>query len=161
MRNFVSVLFIISLLILSAKNITGGVSEITFENIRPVWYYAMKNMDIAYRAAYWCETRNGSKLETPESIAEGAQGTLQIHKGMVDYINSFLGYRKYTYQDRDCPEKSYQMFMDFQRHENPTGDIDLALHIWNAGQNRVKERWSITTGYRAEAWRYINRVLRY
>ena len=126
----------------------------------PPWYCAPSKETILLSAVSYNESRHGTITVTPQSIKEGAEGRLQIRKGMVDYLNSINVYRKYTYADRNDPAKSREMFMEFQLRHNPDFDIDYGCHIWNAGQNNVRNRWHKTDKYRKEAWEYINRTTR-
>lgn len=126
----------------------------------PPWYCAPSKETILLSAVSYNESRHGTITVTPQSIKEGAVGRLQIRKGMVDYLNSINGYRKYTYADRNDPVKSREMFMEFQLRHNPDFDIDYGCHIWNAGQNNVRNRWHKTNRYRKEAWDYINKTTR-
>ena len=126
----------------------------------PPWYCAPSKETILLSAVSYNESRHGTITVTPQSIKEGAVGVLQIRKGMVDYLNKINGFRKYTYEDRNNPIKAREMFREFQTRYNPDFDIDYGCHIWNAGQNNVRNRWHLTNKYRKEAWEYINRTMR-
>lgn len=146
------------LLLLVYTSINGGETTIRMDDIAPPWYCAPSKLDILESAVSYQESRHGTITVTPQSIKEGAVGMLQIRKGMVDYLNQINGYRKYTYADRNNPIKAKEMFREFQTRFNPEFDIDYGCHIWNAGQNRVRERWHLTSKYRKEVWKYINTI---
>lgn len=71
----------------------------------------------------------------PKAVSKNGTyiGLLQISKSLVDDVNSFVGYRKYSYQDRYDPEKSIEMFILYQKKYNPENNIDKAIRIWNGG----------------------------
>lgn len=154
-------LTVITLIAVLPKTINGGISKFSLNDVLSAWYCAPSTIQIAEAAILHQETGNGRVMVTEQSRKEGSEGILQIRVGMVDHINDIVGYRKYTYNDRFDPGKSKSMFRDFQSHYNPKGDVDIACHIWNAGQNRVKGRWHLTEDYRASVNAYINKVLKY
>lgn len=153
-------LLTITLIVFTLLRITGG-NPMEFERKQQVWQAAPKSIDIALLGVMYQETRFGVRRVSKQSIAEGSVGLLQIQKGMVDYLNKRIGYSKYSYDDRYNDEKSIQMFYDYQSMHNPEGDVDLACHIWNAGNGRVAERWHLTEAYRSAVNTYINKNLRY
>lgn len=100
----------------------------------------------------WTETRMGLITETPTSKREKAVGILQIRPGMVQFLNMY-GY-EFKLSDRNDSLKSTQMFFAFQDMINPEYDFEYGCHIWNAGHNRVEERWNLTENYRRTAYEY-------
>ena len=106
------------------------------------------------------ETRLGKHTVSKESIKEGAVGVMQIRKGMVEYINNTRK-TNYTLADRQDSTKSVEMFFLYQELINPSFSIDLGCHIWNAGHNNIKNRWSLTEKYRNEVKAYLRRNYRF
>lgn len=115
-------------------------------------------LDTLYLAIRYLESNNGTILTSKTSIKENAVGELQIRLDMIDYCNDYL-HCSYTYADRNDPVKAKEIFYKIQAKFNKTGDIALGLHIWNAGQNNIKERWYKTTNYRTKAFTFINSLL--
>ena len=74
-------------------------------------------------------------------------GYLQIAPILVRECNRIVGYNKYTYQDRYSKDKSIQMFIDFQEHHNPEGNVEKAIRLWNSGDIKCMERKSKTEAY--------------
>lgn len=74
-------------------------------------------------------------------------GYLQISKILVRQCNQIVGYNKYTYSDRLNKEKSKQMFVDFQEHFNPEGNMEKAIRLWNSGDLNCMKRKAATDGY--------------
>ena len=101
------------------------------------------------------ETRHGRVLVTKQSIKEGAVGVLQIRKGMVSYLNNLGG--DFSLADRKDSLRSVEMFRRLQERVNPSFDLDTGCHVWNAGPNRLKERWHLTEGYREEVRAYLKK----
>lgn len=113
---------------------------------------------LLYKAVRYVETKNGTILTSKLSIKYDWVGELQISKDLVDYCNDYLDCN-YTYDDRNNPIKSKEMFYKIQRKFNKSGDIPLGLHIWNAGPNYIKERWHKTEDYRKKAFTFINSIV--
>lgn len=103
-------------------------------------------------AVMWTETRLGAVVETPTSKKENAVGILQIRPGMVQYLN-MMG-NQFRLSDRKDSLKSVEMFFKFQELINPEFEFEYGCHIWNAGHNRVKQRWHLTEKYRLTAKEY-------
>lgn len=74
-------------------------------------------------------------------------GYLQISKILVRQCNLIAGYEKYTYEDRYNKEKSIQMFIEFQEHFNPEGNMEKAIRLWNSGDLNCMKRKASTEGY--------------
>ncbi|MBQ8736357.1 MAG: lytic transglycosylase domain-containing protein [Bacteroidaceae bacterium] len=74
-------------------------------------------------------------------------GYLQISKILVRQCNIIAGYDKYTYDDRYNKEKSIQMFIEFQEHFNPEGNMEKAIRLWNSGDLNCMKRKAATDGY--------------
>ncbi|MDX1365789.1 MAG: hypothetical protein R3243_16405 [Arenibacter latericius] len=68
-----------------------------------------------------------------------AVGCLQIWKIMVREANRISGYRRFTYNDRKSKRKSIEMFLLYQKHHNPTGDIEKGCRIWVGGPDGWKQ----------------------
>lgn len=117
----------------------------------------ISKLDLLYLAVRHTESNNGTIVRTPESIAEGAEGDLQIHKSTVDYCNDYLGCN-YTYEDRLDSAKSRQIFYKIQNQFNKKHNLALGMHIWNAGPNKIKKRWNATESYRADCFAYISEL---
>ncbi len=79
---------------------------------------------------------------------EEAVGILQIRPIMLNHANEIVGYKRFSLEDRWCPEKSKEIFWVVQNDGNPGMFLDQACHLWNAGI-KDKRRWTITEGYRA------------
>lgn len=52
---------------------------------------------------------------------------------MVDDVNRILGEDVYKYEDRMNRDKSFEMFVVFQKHYNPDFNIKNGCMMWNAG----------------------------
>ncbi len=74
-------------------------------------------------------------------------GYLQISKILVRQCNIIAGYQKYTYNDRLDKQKSINMFIDFQEHFNPEGNMEKAIRLWNSGDLKCMTRKGRTEGY--------------
>lgn len=64
-------------------------------------------------------------------------GILQITPILVKQCNQWLkeekSSKRYTLDDRLNAEKSKEMFVLYQKHYNPTNNVDKAIRIWNRG----------------------------
>ncbi len=74
-------------------------------------------------------------------------GYLQISEILVRECNRIVGYKKYTYADRYDKQKSIAMFIDFQEHYNPDGNMERAIRLWNSGDLKCMTRKASTEGY--------------
>lgn len=99
------------------------------------------------------ESRHGLRVTSPESIKEDAVGVLQIRRVMVHYLNASGG--DFTLSCRLDSLASIMMFRMYQERFNPSFELELGCHIWNAGPNRVRERWGLTEGYRRSVKKYL------
>lgn len=157
-KNREMIKFILSLFFFLPLSISGGTisswelpGTITINS--PI-VIKIPTIDMVAMAVMHKESLGGLIIETEASKIEGSVGPMQIQKGMVDYINRICK-THFTYRDRLDYDKSLEMFKCFQRIHNPEQNIDLAAHIWNAGQNRVKERWGLTTQYRSDVRKFL------
>ena len=82
-------------------------------------------------------------------------GILQISKGLVDDVNSYLRHKgettRYAYSDRLNPDKSKEMFIIYQEKYNKHRSVEKAIRIWNGGPKHTIK------GTQA----YLKRVLRH
>lgn len=74
-------------------------------------------------------------------------GYLQISEILVRECNRIVGYKKYTYADRYDKQKSMDMFIDYQEHYNPDGNMERAIRLWNSGDLKCMTRKARTEGY--------------
>ena len=74
-------------------------------------------------------------------------GYLQISEILVRECNRIVGYKKYTYADRYDKQKSIDMFIDYQEHYNPDGNMERAIRLWNSGDLKCMTRKASTEGY--------------
>ena len=74
-------------------------------------------------------------------------GYLQISEILVRECNRIVGYKKYTYADRYDKQKSIEMFIDYQEHYNPDGNMERAIRLWNSGDLKCMTRKASTEGY--------------
>ena len=74
-------------------------------------------------------------------------GYLQISEILVRECNRIAGYKKYTYADRYDKQKSIDMFIDYQEHHNPEGDMEKAIRLWKSGDKNCMKRKARTEGY--------------
>ena len=74
-------------------------------------------------------------------------GYLQISEILVRECNRIVGYKKYTYADRYDKQKSINMFIDYQEHYNPDGNMERAIRLWNSGDLNCMNRKMRTEGY--------------
>lgn len=72
---------------------------------------------------------------SPNALGDNglAVGILQIHPIMVREANRIIKKQKYKYSDRKDRQKSIEVFLIYQRHWNPTGDVRLGCKLWNSG----------------------------
>ena len=73
----------------------------------------------------------------PKAVCGDQVGLLQIRPIMVKDCNRILEKRgsnkRYTLRDRYNPVKSREMFILYQSHYNPKGNIERAIRLWNGG----------------------------
>ena len=74
-------------------------------------------------------------------------GYLQISTVLVNQCNKIAGYKKYTYKDRYDKQKSIDMFIDYQEHFNPEGNMEKAIRLWNSGDINCMKRKAATEAY--------------
>ena len=74
-------------------------------------------------------------------------GLLQMAPICVAECNRIVGHKKFTNQDRYSKEKSIEMFIVFQEHHNPEGDMEKAIRLWNSGDRNCMQHKSRTEGY--------------
>jgi len=85
-------------------------------------------------------------------------GCLQIAPILVRQCNIILGYNKFTLKDRYSKEKSHEMFIVFQEHFNPEGDMERAIRLWNSGDLKCMQRKARTEGYYQRVMRKYNQM---
>ena len=73
----------------------------------------------------------------PRAVCGDQVGLLQIRPILVKDCNRILEKRgsnkRYTLRDRYNPVKSREMFVLYQSHYNPKGNIERAIRLWNGG----------------------------
>jgi hypothetical protein len=74
-----------------------------------------------------------------------AVGLVQTRCIMVDEINRKFKFKKYTYEDRLNPVKSYQMLLDFQLFYNKERNLEKTAKTWHGGPNGMYK--TSTIGY--------------
>ena len=74
-------------------------------------------------------------------------GLLQMAPICVRECNRIVGKNKFTYNDRYSKEKSIEMFIVFQEHHNPKGDMEKAIRLWNSGDRNCMKNKSRTEAY--------------
>jgi hypothetical protein len=84
---------------------------------------------------------------------EDAIGIAQIRRMYVDDCNRIVGYKRWSYTDRYCPQKSREMFDCYVRYYAPKGTLQDWARIHNGGPNGARK--SATLGY----WQKIRREL--
>lgn len=82
-------------------------------------------------------------------------GIAQIHRVVVDDLNrNILGYNKFTYSDRLCPDQSRKMFEYYTDHyAGEDATFKDRARIWNGGPNGNRIRATIPY------WRKIERII--
>jgi soluble lytic murein transglycosylase-like protein len=84
------------------------------------------------KAIAYIESKND-----PKAVSGDQVGLLQIRPIMVKDCNRILERRgsakRYTLRDRYNPVKSREMFILYQSHYNPNGNIERAIRLWNGG----------------------------
>jgi len=84
------------------------------------------------KAIAYVESKND-----PKAVSGDQVGLLQIRPIMVRDCNRILERRgsakRYTLRDRYNPVKSREMFVIYQSHYNPKGNIERAIRLWNGG----------------------------
>ncbi len=74
-------------------------------------------------------------------------GCLQISEILVRECNQIAGRKMFTYNDRYSREKSREMFIVFQEHHNPEGNMEKAIRLWNSGDVNCMRRKARTESY--------------
>jgi soluble lytic murein transglycosylase-like protein len=73
----------------------------------------------------------------PKAVSGDQVGLLQIRPIMVKDCNRILEKRgsnkRYTLRDRYSASKSREMFVLYQSHYNPKGNVERAIRLWNGG----------------------------
>ena len=73
----------------------------------------------------------------PRAVSGDQVGLLQIRPILVRDCNRILEKRgsskRYSLRDRYNPVKSREMFVLYQSHYNPKGNIERAIRLWNGG----------------------------
>lgn len=73
----------------------------------------------------------------PRAVCGDQVGLLQIRPILVKDCNRVLERRgsskRYSLRDRYNPVKSREMFILYQSHYNPKGNIERAIRLWNGG----------------------------
>ena len=87
-------------------------------------------------------------------------GYLQISEILVRECNRIVGYKKYTYADRYDKQKSIDMFIDYQEHYNPDGNMERAIRLWNSGDLNCMQRKASTNGYYRRVMASYNNLAR-
>lgn len=84
------------------------------------------------KAIAYVESKND-----PKAVSGDQVGLLQIRPIMVKDCNRILAKRgsskRYSLRDRYNPVKSREMFVLYQSHYNPKGNIERAIRLWNGG----------------------------
>ena len=74
-------------------------------------------------------------------------GLLQMAPICVRECNRIVGKNKFAYKDRLSKEKSIEMFIIFQEHHNPEGNMEKAIRLWNSGDKNCMKNKSRTEAY--------------
>lgn len=74
-------------------------------------------------------------------------GCLQISEILVRECNQIVGEKRFSYDDRLSRAKSHEMFIVYQEHFNPDGNMEKAIRLWNSGDLRCMTCKSRTEGY--------------
>lgn len=73
----------------------------------------------------------------PRAVSGDQVGLLQIRPIMVKDCNRILEKRgsnkRYTLRDRYSASKSREMFVLYQSHYNPKGNVERSIRLWNGG----------------------------
>ena len=101
-----------------------------------------------WRAVCWVESRGD-----PRAVGDGgaALGVGQIHTIMVDDCNRIVGRRRWSYADRLCPVKSFQMFAVYCLHYWPAGGPEQWARAWNGGPRGPEKSCTLAYWRRVEA----------
>lgn len=89
------------------------------------------------KAIIHVESRDGEftyNRDEPEAV-----GILQMFPIYVDDVNRIVGYRKYKYSDRNIRSEAIEMFWIYQRHYNPSGDIEKMIRIHCGGPDGFEQ----------------------
>lgn len=82
-------------------------------------------------------------------------GLLQMAPICVKECNRIVGKNKFTCKDRLSKEKSIEMFIIFQEHHNPEGNMEKAIRLWNSGdKNCMKNKIRTEAYYRKVMSKY-------
>lgn len=105
-------------------------------------------------AIIWYESSNGTILTNPN---EPSVGITQQHTCVVDDVNEYLGYKKYSYNDRLDPVKSIEIFILYQARYNPEFNIEKAARVWNGGPDGLSnpktiKYWSNIKKFMQKEW---------
>lgn len=84
------------------------------------------------KAIAYIESKNN-----PKAVCGDQVGLLQIRPIMVRDCNRILAKRgsakRYSLRDRYSVSKSKEMFILYQSHYNPKGNVERAIRLWNGG----------------------------
>lgn len=91
-----------------------------------------RNWGRVLKAIAYVESNGNSKAVSGDQV-----GLLQIRPIMVKDCNRILKKRgsnkRYTLRDRYSASKSREMFVIYQSHYNPKGNVERAIRLWNGG----------------------------
>ena len=85
-----------------------------------------------------CMVESGNNPDAV-NIREGARGCAQIRAVMVQDVNRILGKPHYRIQDCYDREKSFEMFLVFQKHYNKGASQSQMARCWNGGPSGHKK----------------------
>ena len=100
-----------------------------------------------------CLVESGN-IATAYNPAEQAAGIAQIRPIVIECINDYLGYEKFTLDDRYCPKKSREIFLEYTwmwivRKGWHTSD-EVRARIWNGGPDGPRKHATLAYWERAQ-----------
>ena len=98
-------------------------------------------ISLTAQARDWSKVLKGiayvESKNNPRAVCGDQVGLLQIRPILVRDCNRILELRgsskRYTLKDRYNASKSREMFILYQSHYNPKGNIERAIRLWNGG----------------------------
>lgn len=99
------------------------------------------SLSLSAQARDWSKVLNAiayvESKHNPKAVCGDQVGLLQIRPIMVKDCNRILEKRgsnkRYTLRDRYSASKSREMFVLYQSHYNPKGNVERAIRLWNGG----------------------------
>lgn len=98
-------------------------------------------LSLTAQARDWSKVLKGiayvESKNNPRAVCGDQVGLLQIRPILVRDCNRILAKRgstkRFSLKDRYSASKSREMFVLYQSHYNPKGNVERAIRLWNGG----------------------------